>query len=85
MNASLATSTLLKPVLQYEDARGRTLFVFPNRQHRRQIGEGHSYVERIARRERRNADYRSRRLYKRERIKENLAQSSMMRQGGGGG
>lgn len=80
----------LKPIHTLEFSDGTLHFIFSGGKdsngryvgfiHRRQIGEGHSQIERIARREKRNADYQSRREYRRARRLETLEASEIVQQ-----
>jgi hypothetical protein len=71
LNASfnVLRAGLLKPIGVYRTrvSGGRDYFLFPNGQLRRELGQGHSGEERAERRAKRNADYASRRDYKRAR------------------
>jgi hypothetical protein len=67
LNVSLETLRQgLQPIAQL-NASDRNYFLFRNGQIRRQVGEGHSRLERGTRRLKRRADYASRRDYKRAR------------------
>jgi hypothetical protein len=70
VNASLETIRQgLRAIgcINESDPNEPTYFLFRNGQIRRQIGEGHSLIERATRRLKQRADYATRRLYKRGR------------------